>query len=82
MKLDDGSMITIQEVVRTVLHSTLVKIYMAYCEETDFIPLSRSTLYHILSVCPASKRTNLKGLDNAAADGGNSYDIILSTISG
>lgn len=80
MRLEDGSVISIPEVVRTVWHSTLVKIYLAYCEETEFIPLSRSTLYHILRVCPASRRTNLKGLDNTASDGGNSYDVLLSTV--
>lgn len=82
MRLEDGSVISIPEVVRTVWHSTLVKIYLAYCEETEFIPLSRSTLYHIMRVCPASRRTNLKGLDNTAADGGNSYDVLLSTVAG
>eukprot|EP00105_Crassostrea_gigas_P039753 XP_019923901.1 PREDICTED: uncharacterized protein LOC105330822 isoform X2 [Crassostrea gigas] len=80
MRLEDGSVISIPEVVRTVWHSTLVKIYLAYCEETEFIPLSRSTLYHILRVCHASRRTNLKGLDNTAAYGGNSYDVLLSTV--
>ncbi|XP_062605183.1 uncharacterized protein LOC134266972 [Saccostrea cucullata] len=80
LRLEDGSIMTIPEVIRTVWHSTLIKIYQAYCEETQYIPLSRSTLYHILRVCPASKRTNLKGLDNAAADGGNAYDVLLSTV--
>ncbi|XP_061185097.1 uncharacterized protein LOC133193145 [Saccostrea echinata] len=80
MKLEDGSFVTIPEVVRTVWHSTLIKVYQSYCKDTDFVPLSRSTLFYILSVCPASKRTNLRGLDNVAADGGNSYDLLLSTI--
>lgn len=32
MRLEDGSVISIPEVVRTVWRSTLVKIYLAYCE--------------------------------------------------
>lgn len=48
IRLEDGSVISILEVVRTVWHLTLVKIYLAYCEETDLIPLSRSTLNHKL----------------------------------
>ena len=71
MKLDDRSIITIPEVERTVLLSTLVKIHMVYCEKKDFIPLLKSTLYHIRSVYSASKLTILKSLDNAAANGGN-----------
>ena len=81
MKLKNGEEVTIPEVVRTTGHSTLVSIYQSFCKETDFTPLSRSTLYHILSVCPASHRTNLRGLDNIAADGSAAFETLLSTIS-
>ncbi|XP_071136891.1 uncharacterized protein [Mytilus edulis] len=48
---------------------------------TDFSPLSRATLFKILAACPASKRTNLKGLDNVAADGALGFETLLSTLS-
>ncbi|CAC5413696.1 unnamed protein product [Mytilus coruscus] len=41
---------------------------------------SRATLFNILSECPASHRTNLKGLDNIAADGVCAMDTLLEII--
>lgn len=40
----------------------VVKQYLAYCEESGFKPLSRSTLLRILAVCPASTRKSLEDL--------------------
>ena len=54
--------------------------YLAYCQEDGFEPLSKSTLYKILSECPASKRTNLKGLDNIAAEGNSSFETLIGII--
>lgn len=81
MHLRNGEVITIPQVVRTACHSTLVTIYQSFCQETDFSPLSRATLFKILAACPASKRTNLKGLDNVAADGALGFETLLSTLS-
>lgn len=70
MKLDSGEKITISDVVRTLCHSHLVDMYVAYCKETDFQPLGRTSLFHILR---ASKRKNLRGLDNITAEGVEGY---------
>jgi hypothetical protein len=80
MKLQDGQLCVIPEVVRTTCHSTLVNMYLAFCREIDFMPLSRSSLFHLLSICPASRRTNLRGLDNITTDGGNAVDTLLSLV--
>lgn len=80
MKMSTGLSITIPNVVRTAFHSTLVDTYLAYCQEDGFEPLSKSTLYKILSECPASKRTNLKGLDNIAAEGNSSFETLIGFI--
>ncbi|XP_062603565.1 uncharacterized protein LOC134265362 [Saccostrea cucullata] len=80
MTMSTGLSITIPNVVRTAYHSTLVDTYLSYCEETDFEPLSKSSLYKILSECPASKRTNLKGLDNIATDGNSAFETLLGII--
>lgn len=69
MKLDSGEKI----VVRTLCHSHLVDMYVAYCKETDFQPLGRTSLFHILRACAASKRKNLRGLDNITAEGVEGY---------
>jgi hypothetical protein len=80
MHLHSGELVTIPQVVRTACHSTLVKVYQSFCEETDFIPLSRATLFKILSNCPASQRTNLKGIDNVAADGVTGFETLIEII--
>ncbi|XP_062568041.1 uncharacterized protein LOC134230289 isoform X2 [Saccostrea cucullata] len=73
MKLDSGENITIPDVVRTLCHSHLVDMYVAYCKETDFQPLGRTSLFHILRACAASKRKNLRGLDNITTEGVEGY---------
>ncbi|XP_062614103.1 uncharacterized protein LOC134275825 isoform X2 [Saccostrea cucullata] len=80
MCLQSGEVMTVPEVVRTACHSTLVNIYQSFCQETEYSPLSRATLFRILRACPASKRTNLKGLDNVAADGAVGFDTLLETL--
>ncbi|CAC5424676.1 unnamed protein product [Mytilus coruscus] len=51
-------------------------MYQAYCKDTAFEPLGRSTLFYILKSCAASKRTNLHGLDNIAAEGVEGYQAL------
>lgn len=81
LKLDSGDILVIPDVVRTVIHSNLIKLYKLYCADNDFTPLSDSTLCQILKSCEASKRKCLKGLDNIAVDGTTAFDNILSLIS-
>lgn len=76
MKLQNGEVIQIPDVVRTLCHSTFIKTYLAFCTESEFQPLSMSTLFKVLQSCPASKRTSLKGLDNIAADGAAAYEYL------
>ena len=80
MKLVSGEVVKIPEVVRTVCHSTLINTYTSFCKESGYEPLSSSTVYNILQSCPASKRTNLKGLDNIAADGTAAYDSLSKIV--
>ncbi|KAK3107867.1 hypothetical protein FSP39_023918, partial [Pinctada imbricata] len=76
LKMDTGEKIVIPDVVRTVCHSQIVNLYTSYCEQSDFLPLSKSSLYKILSTCAASKRTCLQGLDNIASDGSEAYKTL------
>ena len=48
----------------------------SFCQEEDFDPLSRATLYHIIEVREASKRKALKGIDNVAADGMAAFETL------
>ena len=63
-------------VIRTVTKSTLISEYHKHCKESQFEPLSNSTLFRILDARAASQRKSLQGLDNIAADGATAFDLI------
>ena len=66
--------IKVPNVIRTIIPERIVKQYFAYCDETGFKPLSRSTLVRILNVCPASVRKSLQGLDYISSSGAQAFD--------
>ncbi|KAK3716900.1 hypothetical protein QZH41_017016, partial [Actinostola sp. cb2023] len=81
LKLTSGAVIDIPNVIRTVLPSRLIVQYNQYCEESSYQPLSRTTLFRILSEsCVASVRKSLQGLDNYAAEGGRGFDDLISIL--
>ncbi|VDI83212.1 Hypothetical predicted protein [Mytilus galloprovincialis] len=80
LKLENGDKIMIPEVVRSTCSSNLVNMYISYCKENEFVPLSSSTLYKILSSCSAATKTNLRGLDNTAADGSSACDDLTELV--
>jgi len=61
VKLDSGEKLTMPNVVRTVTRATMIAQYMEHCQNTDFVPLSRSSLYRVLAVRQASQRKSLQG---------------------
>ncbi|KAK3745253.1 hypothetical protein QZH41_010887, partial [Actinostola sp. cb2023] len=81
LNLTSGAVIDIPNVIRTVLPSRLIVQYNQYCEESSYQPLSRTTLFRILSEsCVASVRKSLQGLDNYAAEGGRGFDDLISIL--
>ena len=58
LKLENGQSLEIPNMVRTVISSHLVRMYLNFCEESNFEPLRRSTLFNIIKVwiINASKR--------------------------
>ena len=74
LMLSTNVKITVPNVVRTLIPEQLVKQYKSYCEETNFTPMSRSTLCRILKVCSASVRKSLQGLDYISAEGAAAFD--------
>lgn len=50
MKLSDGTVLEIPNVIRTVTSTRLVNLYTKSCCENGFQPLGRSTLFSILKV--------------------------------
>ena len=58
----------------------LVKQYHAYCEESGFPALSRSTLLRILSICSTSTRKSLQGLDYVSSTGAKAFEELLDVV--
>jgi hypothetical protein len=50
IRLSHGERIEVPNAVCTVIASRLVELYLAYCEETSFDPIKRSSLFSILQV--------------------------------
>ena len=76
LKLQSGERLTMPNVIRTITKSTLISEYQRHCTETEFLPLSRATLFRIVDVREASQLKSLHGLDNTAADGSTAFDSI------
>ena len=69
IKLLSKEVITVPNVVRLMIPESIATQYQTYAEECGLTPLSRSTLLRILSVCSASVRKSLQGLDYISAAG-------------
>ena len=60
--------------VRTLIPERVVQQYTAYRDERNFRALSRSTFLRVLSVCSASSRKSLQGLDYISSSGAQAFD--------
>ena len=76
LKLGSGETIEMPNITHTVTRSTKVAQYLQFCNEEEFEPLSRISLFRILEVREASQQKSLQGLDNAAADGSNGFNTM------
>ena len=72
--LSTNEVVTVPNVIRMLISETIVKQYFAYAEESNFTPLSRRTLLNILSVCAASTRKSLQGLDYISSAGAQAFE--------
>ena len=78
--LSNKETIKIPNVIRMMIPERVVKQYLAYCEESGFKPLSRSTLLRILAVCPASTRKSLQGLDYISSAGAQAFEDLIDIV--
>ena len=56
LRLDSGESILIPNVIRTVIMSTIIKLYNQFCSEVKYMPLSDASLYRVGIACAASQR--------------------------
>ena len=69
-------MLTVPNVIRTMIPSRIVSQYKRFCIESGFKPFSHSTMLWILSERSASVRKPLQGLDYVAAEGSRAFDTL------
>ena len=58
----------------------IVKQYLTYSEERGFTQMSRRILLRILSVCSASVRKSLQGLDYISSAVGQAFDDLAEVV--
>ena len=80
LQLSSGKIITVPNIIRTMIPEWIVTQYTQYCSEKNYKPFSRSTLLRILSECSASVRKSLQGLDYFAAEGARAFDDLASVV--
>lgn len=80
IKLSTNEVVTVPNVIRMMIPETIVKQYLTYAEESNFTPLSRRTLLNILSVCAASTRKSLQGLDYISSAGAQAFEDLTNVV--
>lgn len=74
IKLSTKEVIKVPNVIRMIVPERIVRQYQAYCQESGFTAMSRSSLLRVLNVCSASVRKSLHGLDYISSSGSEAFD--------
>ena len=80
LKLSTKEEIAVPNVIRTLIPERIVQHYNAFCRESGFVPMARSTLLAILNVCLASTRNSLQGLDYFTAQGAKAFEDLEGVV--
>ena len=80
IKLSTKEVVKVPNVIRMLIPESIVKQYLSYSEECGFKPLRRRTLLSILSVCSASERKCLQGLDYISSAGAEAFDDLCNIV--
>ena len=80
VKLSTKEIITVPNSIRMIIPESILKQYLTYSQECGFTPLSRRTLLRIPTVCSASLRKSLQGLDYISSAGGQAFDDIADVV--
>ena len=80
LKYDSGVKQSVSHAVLTALKSHVIQDYFAYCSDVGCEPLSRTTLWNILSAIKPSQRRALGGLDNTTANGLQGIDNLTKLL--
>ena len=80
LKLSSNTELKVPNIVRSPIPEHIVLQYLGYCKDVGFTPMSRSTLRKVLSVCAASTRKSLQGLDYVSAAGAKAFDEVEEVV--
>lgn len=80
LNLSNGQTLEIPNVIRLMIPQRIMDQYSQYCKETNVKVLSRSTMQRILTVCSATVRKSLQGLDYLSADGAKAFDDLVGLV--
>ena len=80
IKLSTNEVVTVPNVIRMLIPESIVRQYLAYAEESNVTPLSRRTLLNIISVCAASTRKSLQGLDYISSAGTQGFEDLINVV--
>ena len=80
MHLSSGEVLETPNVIRTMTPQRILLQYQGLCKESGFKLFSRNTALRILSVCGATIRKSLQGLDYIAADGAKAFDDLCKLV--
>ena len=81
LKLSSNTEIKVPNFVRSLIPEQIVLPYLSYCSDVGFVPMSRSTLLKVLSVCSASTSRKIsKGLDYVPAAGDKAFEELEEVI--
>ena len=74
LHLENGQVLETPNVIRAMIPQRIIEQYTQFCKEDDMKPLSPATISRLLTVCAATVRKSLQGLDFIAADGAKAFD--------
>ena len=80
LRLFSGKIIETPNVIRAMIPNRLVKQCQAYCEETNFIAFSPTTMLRVLSACRATVRKSSQGLDYIASDSAKGFEALCGIV--
>ena len=81
IKFDNGDCQKIAHAMLVTKYSHTISFYLEACKNSDYNPLSKSSLWRILASIKPSKRKSLGGLDNLTASGINGFETIIKQAS-
>lgn len=80
LKLSSNTELKVPNIVRSLIPEHIVLQHLGYCKDVGFTPMSCSTLCKVLSVCAASTRKSLQGLDYVSAAGVKAFDELEEVV--